>query len=72
VSQKEEFDRQLSQSILIGGYQEEQQLLLVPISESEWECLAFCLLVVRRNKISKLSIDMEEVLTRLKEGFFDS
>ena len=35
------FCKKLKNSIIIGGHQEEQQLLLVPGEESDWECWHF-------------------------------
>ena len=69
---REEFNRQFSSSILIGGYQEEQQLLLVPISEGKWECWFFACWSPGETKYPSFRFYMEEVMTRLKEGFFDS
>lgn len=69
---REEFNRQFSSSILIGGYQEEQQLLLVPIADGDWECWFFAAWSPGETKYPSFRFYMEEVLTRLKEGFFDS
>ena len=71
-SDREEFNQQFSSSILIGGYHEEQQLLLVPISDNKWECWFFAYWSPGETKYPSFRFYMERVLTRLKEGFFQS
>jgi hypothetical protein len=69
---RNEFNHQFSSSILIGGYQEEQQLLLVPVSNDEWECWFFAVWSPGETKYPNFRFYMEEVMTRLKEDFFNS
>ena len=66
-----DFNHQFSSSILVGGYQEEQQLLLVPVSESGWECWFFSTWSPGETKYPSFRFYMEEVLTWFKEGFFN-
>lgn len=69
---REDFNQQLASSIVIGGFEEEQQLLLVPIGEGIWECWFFAHWIPGEEKYPSFRYYIEHVMERLDEGFFRS
>lgn len=57
-------------SILVGGKNEEQQLLLVPIDNSSWECWFFANWAAGETKYPTFRYYMEEQMQSLEDGYY--
>lgn len=63
-----DFVTSFSNSLLIGGYQEEQQLLLIPSKKSkDWECWFFASWIPGETKYANFRFYMENLLQKLDE-----
>jgi len=65
------YNKKFRNSIIIGGHEEEQQILLVPLDKNEWECWSFmagggC----GETKYPSFRYYLEEQLQRLEDGFY--
>lgn len=64
------FGDKLRSSIVIGGLQEEQQLLLIPLSHGQWECWHFSSWRPGEVVYESFRFYMEEELQRLEDNFY--
>jgi cell wall assembly regulator SMI1 len=60
------FNKNFSESIVVGGQGEEQQLLLVPLENNNWECWFFAAWMPGETKYPNFRFYMEEQLQNLE------
>ena len=65
-----QFANKFTNSIIIGGINEEQQLLLIPIDNNEWECWFFANWAAGETVYPNFRFYMEEQLQRLESDFY--
>jgi hypothetical protein len=65
-----EFGEKLKNSIIIGGHEEEQQLLLIPLQKSGWECWHFSSWMPGEVVYQSFRFYMEDELQKLEDNFF--
>lgn len=58
-------------SIIIGGFEDEQQLLLLPMPDGSWACWFFAFWVPGEHAYPSLRYYMEENLQQLEERFYE-
>lgn len=56
--------------IMIGGFKDEQELLLLPFPDGSWACWFFAHWVPGEHRYPSLRYYMEDRLQRLEEGFY--
>jgi hypothetical protein len=64
------FGDKLRSSIVIGGLREEQQLLLIPLPDGQWECWHFSSWRPGEVVYESFRFYMEEELQRLEDNFY--
>ena len=64
------FSIKLKSSIMIGGFQEEQQLLLVPLQNNNWECWHFSSWRPGESVFQSFRFYMEDELQKLEDDFY--
>lgn len=65
-----EFSTKLANSIIVGGVAEEQQLLLIPLGNQQWECWFFSNWGAGETIYPGFRYYMEEELQRLESDFY--
>lgn len=65
------FSEKLGNSIIIGGHTEEQQLLLIPLGNQQWECWHLSPFTPGETIYPNFRFYMEEELQRLESGYYD-
>jgi len=64
------FGNKLKNSIIIGGHQEAQQLLLIPLQENNWECWHFSSWTPGETVYESFRFYMEEQLQSLEDKLY--
>ncbi|QHT68342.1 SMI1/KNR4 family protein [Rhodocytophaga rosea] len=65
-----DFNEKLKSSIIIGGYEEEQQLLLIPLKNGNWECWHFSSWQPGEVVYQSFRFYMEHELQELEDGYY--
>jgi len=65
-----EFSQKLRSRIIIGGHEEEQRLLLIPLQNNQWECWHFSSWSPGEDAYPGFRFYMEKELQRFEDGFY--